>query len=118
MKKIILLTFIAFILGLDLNAQIDTESDKEIDSIVEELIFSDSESLLKYIEQLNNYQVIYTSIGFNDKAHFLGRNLGLDQNYLAAQIFYEHSIGIFIGISGAYYSEFEPKWDLTILTGG
>jgi hypothetical protein len=118
MKKIILLTIIAFILGLDLIAQVDTESDKEIDSIVEELIFSDSESLLKYIEQLNNYQVIYTSIGFNDKAHFLGRDLGLDQNYLSAQIFYEHSIGVFFGISGAYYSEFDPKWDLTILTGG
>jgi hypothetical protein len=118
MKKIILLAFITFILGLDLNAQKDTEFDKEIDSIVEELIFSDSESLLKYIEQLNNYQVLHTSIGFNNKAHFLGRDLGLDQNYLSAQIFYEHSIGIFVGISGAYYSEFEPKWDLTILTGG
>ena len=118
MKKIVLLTFITFISGFDLVAQIDKETDKEIESIVEELIFSDSESLLKYIEQLNKYQVLYTSVGFNDKTYFLGRDLGLNQYNISAQIFYQHSIGIFVGVSGAMYSEFDPKWDLTTLTGG
>ena len=118
MKKIVLLTFITFISGFDLVAQFDKVTDREIDSIVEELVFSDSESLLNFIEQLNKYQVLYTSVEFNDKTYFLGRDLGLNQYNISAQIFYQHSIGVFVGVSGAMYSEFDPKWDLTTLTGG
>ena len=43
-------------------AQKNQETDKEIDSIIEELMFSDSEDLLEYIQQLNKYQVLYTSV--------------------------------------------------------
>jgi len=118
LKKKVLLALTLLCIGFDLCAQIDQESDKEIDSIIEELIFSDGENLLEYIEQLNKYQVLYASIGFNDKTYFLGRDIGLDQYNLTTQIFYEHSNGIFLGISGALYSEFDPKWDYTTLTAG
>ncbi len=118
MKKTLLFTFITLFFGLDCFAQINQETDKEIDSIIEELIFSDSENLLEYIEQLNKYQVLYASVGFNDKTYFLGRDIGLDQYSLTTQLFYEHSNGMFFGISGALYSEFDPKWDYTTLTGG
>ncbi len=114
MKRIVLLTLFTLFISSNLFAQ----EDKEVDGIIEELLFSDSETLLDYIEQLNKYQVIYTSVGFNNKTYFLGRDLGLNQNSLTAQLFYEHSNGIFFGISGALYSEFDPKWDFTTLTGG
>jgi hypothetical protein len=114
LKRIILLTLFTLFLGSGLFAQ----EDKEIDSIIEELIFSDSENLLEYIEQLNKYQVLYASVGFNNKTYFLGRDIGLDQYNITTQIFYEHSNGIFFGVSGALYSEFDPKWDYTTLTGG
>ncbi len=114
MKRIVLLTLFTLFIGSNLFAQ----EDKEVDGIIEELLFSDSETLLDYIEQLNKYQVIYTSVGFNNKTYFLGRDLGLNQNSLTAQLFYEHSNGIFFGISGALYSKFDPKWDFTTLTGG
>ncbi len=118
MKKTVLFAFITLLFGLDSLAQSNQETDKEIDSIIEELIFSDSENLLAYIEQLNKYQVLYASIGFNDKTYFLGRDIGLNQYSLTTQVFYEHSNGIFFGISGALYSEFDPKWDYTTLTAG
>ena len=118
MKKTVLFLLITLFFGLHLCAQINEEIDKEIDSIIEELIFTDSENLLDYIEQLNKYQVLYASLGFNDKTYFLGRDLGLDQTSLSAQFFYEHSNGIFIGVSGALYNDFDPKWDYTTLTGG
>ena len=118
MKRKILFVLTVVFFGLNLFAQEDQELDKEIDSIIEELMFSDSENLLEYIEQLNKYQVLFTSIGFQDKTYFLGRDVGLDQYNISSQLFYEHSNGIFIGISGAFYSEFNPKWDLTTLTGG
>ena len=120
MKKTVLFVIacITLFFGSDLFAQINQDTDKEIDSIIEELLFSDSENLLEYIEQLNKHQVLYASVGFNNKTYFLGRDIGLDQYNLSAQLFYEHSNGIFVGISGALYSEFDPKWDITTLTGG
>jgi hypothetical protein len=111
-------TLIALFFSIAILAQKNQETDKEIDSIIEELMFSDSEDLLQYIQQLNKYQVLYTSVGFTDKTYFLGRDLGLGQYSLTTQVFYEHSNGIFVGISGAFYSELDPKWDLTTLTGG
>lgn len=117
MKKILFITFI-FLSGYNLFSQSIQESDKEIESIIEELIFADSENLLEFIEQLNKYQVLVASVGFNDKTYFLGRDLGIDQINLASQILYEHSSGVFVGVSGAIYFEFEPKWDLTTLMAG
>jgi len=117
MKKILFITFI-FLSGYNLFSQSIQESDKEIESIIEELIFADSENLLEFIEQLNKYQVLVASVGFNDKTYFLGRDLGIDQINLASQILYEHSSGVFVGVSGAMYFEFEPKWDLTTLMAG
>jgi len=118
LRKTVLFALITMFFSHHLFAQINDETEKEIDSIIEELIFTDSENLLEYIEQLNKYQVLYASVGFNDKTYFLGRDLGLDQTSLTAQFFYEHSIGVFIGVSGALYNDFDPKWDYTTLTGG
>jgi len=118
LKRKVLFAITVLFVGVGLFAQENQESDKEIDDIIEELLFSDSENLLEYIEQLNKYQVIYASVGFNNKTYFLGRDLGLSQYNLSSQIFYEHSNGMFFGISGTLYSEFNPKWDLTTLTGG
>ena len=118
MKKILFITIIIFFSGYDLISQNNQELDEEIESIIEGLIFSDSENLLEFIEQLNKYQVLVASVGFNDKTYFLGRDLGIDQLNLSSQLFYEHSSGFFIGVSGAMYFEFDPKWDLTTITGG
>lgn len=118
MKKLIFFAIITLFPYLDILAQINRESEKEIDSIVEELLFSDSENLLEYIQQLNSYQLLYVSVGFADKTYFLGRDLGLDQYSLSSQVFYKNSNGIILGVSGAYYSDFNPKWDYTALTGG
>lgn len=118
MKKILFITFIIFFSGYNLFSQIEQKPDEEIEIIIEELIFSDSENLLEFIEQLNKYQVLVASIGFNDKTYFLGRDLGIDQVNLSSQLLYEHSSGVFVGVSGAMYFEFDPKWDLTTITAG
>ena len=118
LKRKVLLTIVLLLVGSYLFAQKNDESDKEIDSIIEELLFADSENLLKYIDQLNKYQVLYASVGYNNKTYFLGRDLGLNQYNISTQVLYEHSNGLFAGISGVLYSEFNPKWDLTTLTAG
>lgn len=99
-------------------SQINDDLDEEVDEIIESLITLDDEDLLDFINELNKYQVILTSVDFNNKTYFLGRDLGIDQYSFTSQLMYENSNGIFVGISGLFYSDFDPKWDLTVLTAG
>ena len=94
------------------------EVEQEVDEIIENLITLNDEDLINLINDLNKYQVILTSVEFNNKTYFLGRDLGLDQYNITSQAMYENSNGIFAGISGTYYSKFDPKWDLTVVTAG
>ena len=99
-------------------SQENDELDQEVDEIIESLVTLDDEDLIDIIKELNKYQVILTSVDFHNKTYFLGRDLGIDQYNFTSQLMYENSNGIFAGISGTLYSEFDPKWDLTVLTAG
>lgn len=92
--------------------------DEEMDEIIDNIIAIDDEDLIDILEELNKYQVIFTSVDFSNKTYFLGRDIGVDQYNIATQVMYENSNGIFAGVSGTYYSEFDPGWDLTYLSAG
>ena len=96
----------------------DLDLDEEMDEIIDNIIAIDDEDLIDILEELNKYQVIFTSVDFSNKTYFLGRDIGIDQYNIATQIMYENSNGIFAGISGNFYSEFSPQWDLTYLSAG
>jgi len=96
----------------------DLDLDEEMDEIIDNIIAIDDEDLIDILEELNKYQVIFTSVDFSNKTYFLGRDIGVDQYNIATQVMYENSNGIFAGVSGTYYSEFDPRWDLTYLTLG
>ena len=100
-----------------LNAQEKEESEAELDAIIDELIL-DENSILEYLEELEKYQVLFVALDFNNKTYFLGRDLGLDQYTLSPQIVYQHHSGVYLGVSGAIYSEFDPKWDITTASVG
>lgn len=117
LKLVILPLLFLFPAQQYLNAQ-DLDLDEEMDEIIDNIIAIDDEDLIDILEELNKYQVIFASVDFSDKTYFLGRDIGLDQYNIATQIMYENSNGIFAGISGIYYSEFDPKWDLTYITLG
>ena len=99
-------------------AQEDQSLEEEMDEIIDNIIAIDDEDLIDILDELNKYQIIFTSIDFNDKTYFLGRDIGIDQYNIATQVMYENSNGIFAGIAGTYYSEFDPKWDLTVVSVG
>ena len=100
-----------------LNAQEKEDSEAELDAIIDELIL-DENSILEYLEELEKYQVLFVALDFNNKTYFLGRDLGLDQYTLSPQIVYQHHSGVYLGVSGAIYSEFDPKWDITTASVG
>ena len=95
-----------------LTAQEKEDSDAELDAIIDELIL-DENSILEYLEELEKYQVLFVALDYNNKTYFLGRDLGLDQFTLSPQLVYQHHSGLYLGVSGAIYSEFDPQWDIT-----
>lgn len=117
MKKyfslLLLLTFAQILFSQD-----SEQVDDELDEIIEYLMDLNEDDLVNAISDLNKYHFIMISTEFNNKTYFLGRDLGIDQYNINTQLMYENHIGIFLGVSGTYYSKFDPSWDITIVTGG
>ncbi len=91
--------------------------EKEIDNLIDELFMEDA-VINELTASLNNFQFLYISATFNSDTYFSGRDIGIDQYNITPQITYAHSNGIFASLSGIYYSEFEPNWDVTVATIG
>lgn len=89
----------------------------DIDQNIEDFLMED-ESIDVFMASLTNYHLIYLSVNYNSATYFSGRDLDVDQFNIVPQITYMHSKGFYAGISGIYYSEFEPNWDITTLTAG
>ncbi|MDX1830000.1 MAG: hypothetical protein R3342_10690 [Lutibacter sp.] len=91
--------------------------ENEVDEIIDNL-FKEDEVINELINSLSNFQFLHISLNYNSNTYFSGRDIGIDQYNLRPQISYINSKGIFASISGTYYSEFYPKWDVTMLTLG
>lgn len=96
----------------------EDELEEEMDEIIDNIIAIDDDDLIDILQELNRYHVIVSSVEFNDKTYFLGRDIGIDQFNISTQVLYENSNGIFAGVSGMYYDKFDPKWDLTVISAG
>lgn len=91
--------------------------EKEIDDLIEEL-FMEDEVINELTASLKNSQFLYISSTYNSDTYFSGRDIDIDQYNITPQITYAHSNGIFVGLSGIYYSEFVPNWDVTMAMVG
>jgi hypothetical protein len=91
--------------------------EKEINDIIDE-IFLEDEVINELSASLKNYQFLYISTTYNSDTYFSGRDIGVDQYNITPQITFANSNGIFASLSGIYYSEFVPKWDVTTATVG
>lgn len=91
---------------------------QKTDDLIEDLLFSNDEEFNKIFNLLSNYQFLYTSVDYNNKTYFAGRDLGIDQFNIAPQIFYLNSNGIMLGVSSVVYSGLKPQWNTTELTAG
>ena len=111
-------TLALFFFGTFLNfAQEPPQKKTDIDQHLDEFLMED-ESLDVFFASLTNYNLIYLSVNYNSDTYFSGRDIDVDQFNIVPQITYMHSKGFYASISGIYYSEFEPNWDVTTLTAG
>jgi len=116
MKKYLLIIFLISCQSL-LFSQEPPVKEKEVDAILDDL-FMEDDVLNELMASLYNYQFLYVSVNYNSNTYFSGREIGLDQFNLSPQISYVHSKGFFASLSGTYYNEFIPSWDVTSVTAG
>jgi hypothetical protein len=88
-----------------------------IDEYLDELLLEE-ESLDALFASLINFNFLYISVNYNTDTYFSGRDIDIDQYNVSPQITYMHSKGFYASISGIYYSEFIPHWDVTTATVG
>jgi hypothetical protein len=86
------------------------------DSIIESLNIDDID--LNELTSLYNYKYIYVRSEFENKTFFSGQDLGINQYNITGQIYYQSSKGLNIGIAGIRYSQFDPKYNSTIISAG
>lgn len=97
-----------------LNAQ---ENEARIDSLIDE-IFEEKKDLYDLLDGNVNYHFIYLNTNFNNKTLFAGRELGDNLYNLSGQLYYFVSNGLFLGASGAWYSQMDPSYRMTTLSAG
>jgi hypothetical protein len=96
----------------------EVDDDEELDLLIDDLFFNDTEFVDEILESLTTYNYIYTTVSYNSNTFFSGRDSGIDQFNIIPQISYYHSSGFNMSVSGIYYSEFDPNWDFTNVSLG
>ncbi|WP_457617787.1 hypothetical protein [Lutibacter sp.] len=98
-------------------AQQESVNEKEVDNILDEL-FKEDEFIDELINSISKFEFLYMTVNYNSNTYFSGRDIGINQYNITPQITYVNSNGLFASISGIYYSEFIPGWDVTTATLG
>ncbi|MFD1294071.1 hypothetical protein ACFQ5N_09515 [Lutibacter holmesii] len=116
MKRIIAIIFFISII-FSAKAQQPSTTSKNVDVFIDELLLEE-ETITDLIASLVHFQFLYFSVNYNAATYFSGRDVDIDQFNLTPQISYMHSKGFYASLSGIYYSEFTPNWDVTKATVG
>jgi len=88
------------------------------------LTFSDSLDIFNLIDSLLTLEEnaprsqLAVRLAYNSNVFYAGRTLGIDQFGLSPGISYYHKTGFFADVSSFWSNDFEPKYYLTILSGG
>ncbi len=91
----------------------ETTNEDDLDALIDDLFFSDATFIDEVLTSLQTYNYLYTSVSYNSRTFFSGRDSGINQFNTIPQVAYYHSSGFSASISGIYYSEFTPHWDFT-----
>ncbi len=110
---------LALVLALVPGSLYVSAQEDKIDAILDSMFFNaDDEILLMLAEMNRNHNFIYGRVGYDNKTVYAGREIGTDQYNLTGQLFYLNSIGLHLGVSGAWYSQMEPSYRSTVVSAG
>lgn len=115
MRRIIFQILILFC-GVKIQAQPEiTPAPEKLDSLIQNVL-GDDEEISKLLNPPSYY--LYSGLTCDSKTFFAGRELGSDMLSLTGSIYLFHSGGLFLGATGAWYSDLDPRYSTTILTAG
>ncbi len=109
MKKAFFILFLLY--GISAAAQTD-----RIDSLLNDLIFSDETLLSEIISEKKDF--LYAGLNYNNKTFFAGREIGTDLANVSGHVYYFSKYGLFAGASGIWYDQLSPGYTTTMLTLG
>lgn len=95
-----------------LDAELDAIFVNETDSAS---LFALIDELLKPAPRLSQLQLRF---GYSSRVTSAGRDFGIDQQGLTPGLSYYHHSGFYADATGFWNSEFDPKYNLTVLTLG
>ncbi|MFY0603527.1 MAG: hypothetical protein JXQ93_06225 [Flavobacteriaceae bacterium] len=95
-----------------------TDTDEDIDGLLDELFFNDQKFLDDFLATLTERDFIYTTVSYSSNTFFAGRDSGTDQFNIIPQITYYDSSGFNASVATAYYQEQSPNWDFVSLSAG
>ncbi len=97
---------------------LSAQEDK-IDAILDSMFFNNDDEILMMLADMNrNHNFIYSRVGYDSRTVYAGREIGTDQYNLTGQLFYLNSIGLHLGVSGAWYSQMDPSYRSTVVSAG
>ncbi|WP_423126347.1 hypothetical protein [Gaoshiqia sp. Z1-71] len=121
MKKILVILLLLVLGQQAVKAQItdlpDNLRSSRIDSLLYDVLFADDE-LSRLLGLDKNFQFLYFRANYDTRTTFAGREIGDNQYNLSGQLYYMHSVGIYAGVSGSWYSQFDPGYRATVLSLG
>ncbi len=90
----------------------------EADVILDDLFVSDSLDVLELFDKLKKQDYLYTTVIYNNKTLFSGRDFGVNQYSVFPSISYIDGDNFFLNLNAGYYSGVNPTWDFVTLSGG
>lgn len=123
----ILATFSVGLLSLSLPCAAQSDLHEELSKLDAQLdaIFeneADSASLFALIDQLLKPEARSSQLqfrfGYSSRVTSAGRDFGIDQQGLTPGVSFYHHSGLYADATGFWNSEFDPKYNLTVLTMG
>lgn len=88
---------------------------QDIDSLLAVLKARQKENIFAFLNGNQHYHVIYGQTTYQNRTYFTGRDIGVDQYNLTLQAAYNYR-GFSAAVAGIIYSEFEPHWNLSMLS--
>jgi hypothetical protein len=116
MKKKLTLLLCLFVFYVSFSQEA-TPKESKTDALIDDLL-EQNQIIDSFLASYSKYQFLYLTVNYNDDTYFSGRDIGIDQYNISPRITYLHYSGLYGSVSGIYYSEFDPKWDLTTATIG
>lgn len=90
----------------------------EADAILDDLFASDNIDIQQLVDEIKKQDYLYTTVMYNDKTLFSGRDFGIEQYSFFPSISYIDSNNFFLNVSSGYFSGVSPQWDFVTYSAG